>query len=427
MVRGHTFMARDAAAMVARARQARDPVVWRRAVADLADIRADGAAADLLRCCLVADPGDPELLARACHLTTALGRIDRARAWNRRWAMAADDPAEALFEGAHLKVYGGEPGPGWDLLVHRWRIPKWQAVRAPFDSRIPPWRGESLAGRPVLVWATDGLAEAVGFAGMYPEILAEAAAAYFLVDSRLAGLFRRSFPAAQINMSAGPAGLIQAPAVDLLARYRRHWSDFDRGARPWLVADPHRVAQARNWLDSLGPGLRVGISWRSLRAKAGRNHTTMSPLSAWRNVLAVPGVVFVLLQYDHPEADVAGLDIGAPLHAMPGLDLWADIEGVAALSAALDLVIAPPTFTVHLAGALGTETWWVLGPPANPHALNTDRIPWFPGARAFFRPDWGQSWAVPLARVAEALAARVGQVGEAPMSGAPPSNIIPQR
>ena len=128
-----------------------------------------------------------------------------------------------------------------------------------------------------------------------------------------------------------------------------------------------------------------------------------SPFAEWAGVLATPGVRFVNLQYGDCAAelayarDVLGVEIWTP----PGPDLKEDLDEVAALSSALDLVVGPANASINLAAACGTPCWFVC-PPGGWPMLGTDRYPWYPGARVFSPPSFN-CWGPAMEQLAQAL------------------------
>src|SRR5690606_6373231 len=113
--------------------------------------------------------------------------------------------------------------------------------------------------------------------------------------------------------------------------------------QPFLTPDPARVADFREQLARL-PGRKVGLCWRSMMLGAKRAKY-FSPIDGWAPVLQTPGVTFINLQYGDCAEELARAASrhGVTVHALDGLDLKNDIDGAAALCAALDLVISAPT------------------------------------------------------------------------------------
>src|SRR5262249_14346083 len=99
-------------------------------------------------------------------------------------------------------------------------------------------------------------------------------------------------------------------------------------------------------------------------------------------------------------------DFGVEIWSPPGIDLKQDLDDVAALCAALDLVIAFPNATLNIAGACGVPAFLVSTPGAWPRLGETQAYPWYPRTRLFLPPGFGQ-WEPVMAEVASALAAFV--------------------
>jgi ADP-heptose:LPS heptosyltransferase len=119
-------------------------------------------------------------------------------------------------------------------------------------------------------------------------------------------------------------------------------------------------------------------------------------------------VQFVNLQYGDCSMEIArareaGLDLWTP----PGIDLKADLDDVAALCSALDLVIGPMAATTNIAAACGTDTWIISMPDAWPR-FGTDRLPCYPSARLFPVEGFGE-WHGVMGRIESALRQEVAK------------------
>ena len=87
---------------------------------------------------------------------------------------------------------------------------------------------------------------------------------------------------------------------------------------------------------------------------------------------------------------------------MEGLDLKNDIDGAAALCAALDLVLSAPTAAAHTAASVGTKTWFLSAGIGWPQ-LGTAEYPWYADTQVFWPEKFGD-WDAVLPRFAAALA-----------------------
>jgi hypothetical protein len=187
-----------------------------------------------------------------------------------------------------------------------------------------------------------------------------------------------------------------------LRRFRRSVVAFPQ--RPaYLKADPARVAYWKDKLAEAGDGPKVGVVWKSLVMGSSRVRY-YSPFEHWAPVLQTPGVRFVNLQYGDCAADVeeARAKLGVEIWNPPGIDLKDDLDEVAALTSALDLVIGPANCTTNIAAACGAPAWLISTPGAWPR-LGQDSYPWYPQMRVFLPPAYNQ-WGAVMADVAAALA-----------------------
>jgi len=260
------------------------------------------------------------------------------------------------------------------------------------------------------------------FANMHHDLIRAAGAEgriYISCDPRLVPLFARSFPEAVVGPFASarhngrtlrlcpwlkdhPPLDGYVPAGSLARDFRASIDDFPK--RPgFLAPNPARVAHWRARLAALGPGPYVGLCWRSGLKTAARSKY-YAPLDLWGPVLERRDVTFVNLQYDDcaEELAAASARFGAPIHALGGIDLRHDLDENASLCAALDLVLSAPTTAGALAGAVGTETWFLTLGPVWP-MLGQSAYPWYPGSRVLMAPRFG-AWEELLSETARALA-----------------------
>jgi hypothetical protein len=190
-----------------------------------------------------------------------------------------------------------------------------------------------------------------------------------------------------------------------MRRYRRDLSAFPAEAG-FLKPDPARVAYWREQLAALGGEPAVGIVWKSLLNDSGRRRF-FSPFEQWRPILGTPGVRFVNLQYGDCRAEIAEARarLGVEIWTPPGIDLKNDLDDVAALSAAVDLVIGPANAATNIAAAVGAPVWFISVPAAWPR-LGAETYPWYPQTRTFL-PAAYNNWTPVMAEIAAALAERV--------------------
>ncbi|MBX3496461.1 MAG: tetratricopeptide repeat protein [Parvibaculum sp.] len=286
----------------------------------------------------------------------------------------------------------GEIEAGWDMYGFGFACRERQPYR-PFPGLI--WEGEDLTDKTIMVWREQGLGDDLLFSTCYTDLIARAGHVIIETEQRLVSLYKRTWPQATVRAETWTSTGLEnygkvdfdytAPAGLIAAQLRRKLSDFP-ARLPGLTPDPARVAECRAWLDSLGSGPNIGISWTSHKINDVRA-MSYTKLADWKDLFAIDGAAVVNLQYTDvsEEAEALRRDHGLTLHRMPGLDLFNDLEGVAALTACMDAVVAPSSFPMMMACALNRPAFHYIR--RNWTMLGTDRSPWFPEMRCYLIED----------------------------------------
>ena len=125
-----------------------------------------------------------------------------------------------------------------------------------------------------------------------------------------------------------------------------------------MKADPKRVASIRDEL-KLESKTAIGISWKSFKTKY---KTKSVQLKDMERIFAGLDIVLVNLQYGDVEDEITEFKEATGIDVMQcgSVDNREDLDGLAALIEACDLVLSTSNVTVHLAGALAKKTWVVL-------------------------------------------------------------------
>ncbi|WP_454019713.1 tetratricopeptide repeat protein [Azospirillum sp. Marseille-Q6669] len=371
-------------------------------------LSGEGRLVEAERACRRALALTPALADPLCTLGLVKQRRgggDALRWFDRAVAATPGHPL-ARFNRGLAELESGALADGWSNYACRFA-----AGRAGRERRfaIPEWRGEPLAGKRLFIWREQGVGDEFLFASCYADAIRQADHVVIECEPRLLPLFARSFPKAIVRAEQPLRGRALVEMVDCdvhvpagsLARYLRGGlADFPPRSS-WLFPDPARVLDRRRQLDGIGGDLRVGIAWRSQLMTMERKWAYL-PLDDWGPVLGVPGVTFVNLQYDDCEAEIlrAEARFCVPIYELERLDRKNDFEGMAALTANLDLVIAPANSVAELAGALGVPVWR-FGARDWTH-LGSGVRPWYPSMRVF-HPRAGEPLSAALGRIAADL------------------------
>ena len=357
-----------------------------------------------------------ELDPRHAEATHALGLVafralDIAGARARYVAALAlrPDYAAARTSLGELELAQGEFATGWANYESRLDTSGAPRLALPYRE----WGGERAPEETLLVYWEQGLGDVILFASCLPDAAARVGRLVVDVPDALQPLFARSFPAARViagrnrpgaDWLAGCEPIHACAAIGSLMRhFRAERSRFPAHAG-YLTPDPDRVEAWRRRLDALGPGRKLGLSWRGGLMRTGRLQRSLAP-AAFGSLLAIEGTRWVSLQYGDCTADLRELE-----HATGrGIDHWpesiADFDELAALMVALDGVVTVCNTTAHLAGALGASGI-VLAPRAASwrYQLEGATLPWYPSLTVLRQRDAGD-WTAVLGEAAAAIRA----------------------
>jgi tetratricopeptide (TPR) repeat protein len=334
------------------------------------------------------------------------GRFDESLAqFARAVELEPDNPLQHSNRAYGL-LTAGVVSEGWA----EWEFGLQDGPRGTERLAGPRWTPSERDAR-VLCYREQGVGDEILFASCYPDLVAAAREVVIECDSRLVELFARSFPSAEVRPQtfdprrgetahdfdcAIPAGSLPQlfrPAVDAFP-----------ARRGFLEPNVNRVDAWRARLADLGPGPYVGISWRS-RIKTAERRLEYTRLEEWGELFAIPDITWVNLQYDDCERELREAEsrFGVHIHRWSWLDLMNDFDEVAALTSALDLVVAPRNAVAMLGGALGARTV-MMGNRWDWSDLGTDTCPWLPTVELVYRhvgEDWNTVLATAAARVRE--------------------------
>ncbi len=429
-------------------------------------LRAQGrlsSAAAVLRRARAAAPDDAEVMTALANVLFYLGEIDEALGLFRRacelcpdWPIAWTNIGTMLYAAqetdesiaAHERALELQPDSAHfrmrrsAALLQMGRLREgWEEYEQRLDNDPPlrrwagtaQWNGEPAAGRTLLVYREQGIGDEIMFASCVPDLAAAGVELIVETDPRVVSLFRRSVPGVTVRaqsddcLATDDASAPTAPDADLAVamgslgrHFRGDLAAFPRRAG-YLRADPRLAAR---WSERLaqvdGAGPFVGISWRSMIRSAERR-LEYSRLDEWGGILTVPGVRFVLLQYDECEREVCEAErrFGIAIHRWRDLDLKNDFDGIAGLMAGLDLVIAPRNAVTMLAGGLGIPTL-AIGNEGDWSECGTGQLPWFGSVECLNR-NIRDPWEVVLRAAADRVQRLVR--GDAPVH--PPFAPLP--
>ena len=362
-----------------------------------------------------------------CNIALALMNLDRlpeALAANRRaLAIEPASPVATFNMGATLLAMG-RLMEGFAAYESRFALGSSGWARQ--DVAAPPWTGEPLAGRSILVVSEQANGDQFQFVRYLPELCRRGARVTYMVPARLQRLIRSL---------VGDITLIESPEagsrfdyqVPLLSLPHRCAAEDGRApaATPYLYAEAERVAR---WRERIGShGFRIAIAWEGFRYPGGRDLGRCFPVEALWPVAQTPGVRLISLQLKDGLDQLARLPAGMTVETL-GEDFDAGEHAfldTAAVMMNVDLVVTLDSGVAHLAGALARPTWLAL--PFSPEwRWQRTRVdtPWYPTMR-LFRQGLPGDWDGVFQRMAEALAIGITARPQAPVPQSTPAPALP--
>ncbi len=317
------------------------------------------------------------------HMLLELHQEDECLIAYRRAHELKPHHPEARYNEGLNQLRLGDFRCGWENYELRWFIKDYVHARRKYP--VPRWSGDPIDG-PLLVSGEQGLGDQILFASMMPDLAARTREITLEVSPRLIPLFARSFPGVKVVASRdelydGPVAA-HVTIGSLGRHFRPDWKSFPFRENGYLRCDGERAAQLR---ERLADGRKViGLSWSSKGARYGSSKSAR--LHDFASILRLPNCRFIDLQYGETQADREAVqqDLGVTVERLPDIDNMNDIDGLAALISACDIVVTVSNTTAHLAGALGKETH-VLVPPGRGRMwcwfLDRDDSPIYPRMR----------------------------------------------
>ena len=361
-------------------------------------------AAEALRTAEMIDPASPEI---CFYLAEALRQAERYEEslphYQRMLPVGAEYPQAVHGYGKSLLALGNLD-QGWDAMEFR------------FASSLGTWERHGLVNwspgidaKHVLAYSEESIGAELMFASCLPDLINSVEHCVVECESSLHSLFRRSFPRADFVPLAddyvrphsnpwdniiGNMALDAQIAFGSLPRYFRQSIDDFPLRKAYLVPDKEQVARWDTRLAGLGDAKKIGILWSGTWTGETPKQTSL-PLQELRSLMTRhQGAAWINLQLGSRQNDMnPQRGLGVAPRIFPEAFQY-NLDAMAALLVALDLVITPPGYAAHLAGALGVRTWLLVPEGADwRHTIDVaqPRSVWHPSIK-MYRQTKGESW-----------------------------------
>jgi tetratricopeptide (TPR) repeat protein len=370
----------------------------------LAQSRQTEAAISSFEQALLLQPDYVDALVNCGNALLELHRSDAALACYDNAIQLKPDMVEAHWNKALALLMQGKWEKGWQSYEWRWK--KAEFMESSLGAGIPLWDAQPT--RNLFIWAEQGIGDEIMFGALLPQSLQLATRVKVQMDKRLVPLFRRSMPDIDIEAKhhLPDTSLFDArlPMGSLARIFCNSSQAFGAIQSPYLKADKIRSQNIRTLIGTAKP-LICGLSWYSKNESTGQERTIA--LKTLINALDIKEVQFVSLQYGDVAQEVADVKnmLQTEVLQLDTIDNFNDLDGLAALIDACDLVISIDNSTAHLASALGKSTWLMVPFAANWRwMLEGNQSPWYPTLK-IYRQEAAGDWETVLAQLRRDLGA----------------------
>lgn len=318
-----------------------------------------------------------------------------------RTAMSLDESyATARFNLSYLLLRQGRFEEGWRLREARAWFAALEAHLA-----CPRWRGETLAGKSILISHEGGHGDMIQFCRYAALLKAQGAGSITLIcHPALQTLFAELDGVDNVislDEQIPDSGWNFWTPLMSVPCYCNTRLDSVPAEIPYLRVPPTRIEK---WA-ALVPknGFRVGLVWKGSAQFENDADRSLPSLTTLAPLWAIAGADFISLQKGaaedeaaHPPGGLALVNLGSRLE---------DFADTAAVVMSLDLVICVDTAIAHLAGALGKPCWVLLPDYKTDWRWLAERTdtPWYPQTMRLFRQPAMGDWDSVVAEVAAAL------------------------
>ena len=328
------------------------------------------------------------------------------------------EPTDVAVQWNHALglLVNGDLKNGWVAAKCRHLKPEMYIERLGLP---PEWDGKDINNGTLFVFQEQGIGDELRFANCFEDLSKKLKTPCFIeTDSRLIPLFSRSFPRLNfieklerkvdghviVNYTKTVEKLNAAahcPLGDLPLHFRQSINHFNFNPA-YIVPDENERAHWKKIFEQIRSELKIGFCWQTaLPSKTYDNY--FPDLNELGPIFSLKNSTFINLQYTDCEQQLQAAedDFNVNIFRPPNIDLFNELDRVAALISECDIVIGPMTAVISMAGAVGTKCYGLnLHPDWT--CLGTDTQPWTPRMTCKYRGH-SDSWRMVIEEIAEEI------------------------
>lgn len=332
-------------------------------------------------------------------------RWDQARADFNEAFRLDPDSADAKWTMGLMELQLGNFEHGWELYDERWGSSSFKSPK--LKTRLPSWEiGKDY--KSVLVWCEQGIGDQLLYGSLLSALKSHVDNVTVMIDVRLLNLFQRANPNIRFIPHNTKVQNSEYDSQIAIASIGRHFikstGDIDvYRATKYIKADPSRIAQVRQELQIKPGEFVIGLSWASTAPSIAKHKSI--ELKKLLGLWDIPNVKIVNLQYGKPDYDIEPFEQETgKLIYQTTVNNFFDLEGVAAIMSLCDAVVSVSNANVHIAGAMGVDTFvldanklWYWNHKEGRYSL------FYPSVRLYPRANMVAPWDEQVEQITEEL------------------------
>jgi hypothetical protein len=285
---------------------------------------------------------------------------------------------------------------GWQEFEYRLGAPEWSYLRR--NIITPPWKGEDLSNKSLLVYSEQGFGDMIQFARFLSLVKRPDNEIILEVHKPVVRLFKSIPWADKVTVFNEPLPVFDYHISLLSLPYASKCTTELGQAVPYIFSEPEKKAFWKEKLASIKKR-KIGICWSGNPLNKINNRRSC-PLQEMLPYYLMPQVQLINLTKDYTPDEKKLLDDN---NVLDFFDCISDFSDTAALIDNLDLVISVDTSISHLCGAMNKPIWMMLYHfPEWRYLLDPHKNPWYPSMILFRQKQLGD-WSGVFSRIQKEL------------------------
>lgn len=284
-------------------------------------------------------------------------------------------------------------------------------------SSNPALQNFDVENKKIYIFAEQGIGDQILFCTILHDAIKTKNQFFVSLDPRLVPIYTRSFSNfSNVKFTSCSERIDESlydyhlPQGGLGKFFRSTVDNFEnRSSFSYLKADDNKSLKFSKLIHFKNKKI-CGISWKSQRKEI--NHLKSVSLKDFMPIFKIPNIIFINLQYGDVASDLKELkdEFGVEINVIDSIDIFNDLDSLASLIDVCDFVCSTSNATIHLAGALGKESYlftpysdakmWYWSHQNSSHSL------WYPSVSIFSQPK-ANDWETPVRSVANLLTTKL--------------------